>query len=156
MSADELASQFRMTECADAATPSPVSPIVAGEFVALLVTFTLPLTLPVVFGAKVTSTVADCPGAIVVPLVTPPVVIPAPLAVIPKSETLEFPVFFNVNAKVWDLPTVSFPKLRLAGVAVIVRAVVSPVPLTVIVKVLFDALLSIKTVPATYPVTVGA
>lgn len=83
-------------------------------------------------------------------------VIPAPLGVIPESVTPEFPVFFNVTAKVCEPPTVSFPKLKLAGVVVSVRAVVSPVPLTVIVKVLFDALLSIETVPATYPVTVGA
>jgi hypothetical protein len=145
-----------MTECADAATPSPVSAIVAGEFVALLVTFTLPLTLPAVFGANVTSTVAVCPGAIVAPLAPPLVVIPVPLFVTPESRTLLFPVFFNVTAKVCELPTISFPKLKLAGVAVSVRVAVSPVPVTVIVKVLFDALLSIETVPATYPVTVGA
>jgi hypothetical protein len=122
----------------------------------LLATFTLPLTLPAVFGANVTSTVAVCPAAIVAPFVPPLVVIPAPVVVIPESVTLEFPVFFKVTAKVCELPTVSFPKLKLAGVVVIVRVDFSPVPLTVIVKVLFDALLSIETVPATYAVTVGA
>lgn len=142
---------------ADAPTPSPLSPIVVGEFVALLVTLALPVTIPTVFGANVTSTIAVCPGASTVPLFKPLVVIPAPLGVIPESVMLEVPVFFKATAKVCELPTVSFPKLKLAGVAVIVRVVAtSPVPFTPIVHVLFAALLLNKTVPVTYPVTVGA
>ena len=137
------------------ATPSPVNAIVTGEFVALLATFTLPLTLPAVLGAHVTSTVADCPGASVEPLI-PLVVIPAPLMVTPDTVTFELPVFFSSTGSVFELPRTRLPKLILVGVAVIVRVAVTPVPLAVIVNVLFSALLTIETVPATYPVTVGA
>ena len=144
-----LAAQFNVTECLVAATPSPLTTIVAGEFVELLATFTLPLTNPATLGANVTSTVVLCPGAIVVPLVPPVVVIPVPLIVIPESVSDELPVFFSVTGKVFDAPTFSFPKLKLVGVAVIVRVSATPVPLTVMVSVLFDALLTIATLPAT-------
>jgi hypothetical protein len=140
---------------ADSPTPSPLSPIVTGESFALLVTFKLPVTLPTTFGANVTSTIVVCPGASTVPLFPPLAVIPAPLVVIPESVTLEVPVFLNVTAKVCELPTFSFAKLKLAGVAVIVRVSVSPVPLTGTVNVLFDALLAIEMLPVTYPNAVG-
>ena len=127
------------------ARPSPVTTIVAGEFVALLATFTVPLTLPAVFGANVTSIVAVCPGASVVPLPPPLVVIPAPLIVTPENVTLELPVFFSVTASVFELPTMSFPKLKLVGVAVSARVAVTPVPLTVNVNVngVFPPLLNV-------------
>ena len=151
-----LASQLSVTECAVTDNPVPLTASVAGEFVALLATLTLPLTLPAVFGAKVTFTVVFCPGATVVPLTPPLVVIPAPLMVIPESVTLELPVFVSVTGSVFEFPTISFPKLRLAGVAVTARVALTPVPLTVIVSDLFVALLAIVTVPAAYPDTVGA
>ena len=151
-----LATQLSATECAVAAIPSPLITIVTGEFVALLATFTVPLMLPDVFGANVTSTIAFCPGAIVDPLVPPLAVKPAPLIVTPENVTLELPVFFSATAKVFELPTFSVPKLKLAGVAVIVRVAAAPVPLTVIVNVLSTASLAIEMLPATYPVTVGA
>ena len=136
--------------------PSPLTVMVAGELLALLATFTLPLAIPAIFGANVTSNVALCPGAIIVPLTAPVVVSPVPLIVIPESVTLELPVFFNVTDNVFELPKFSFPKLKLVGVVAIVRVSATPVPLTVMVNVLFAALLAIDTLPATYPVTVGA
>jgi hypothetical protein len=78
------------------------------------------------------------------------------MIVTPESVTLELPVFFNITGNVFERPRFSFPKLRLVGVAAIVRVSATPVPLTVIVSVLFVALLTIDTLPATYPVTVGS
>ena len=135
--------------------PSPPTEMVAGEFVALLVTLTLPATAPAVFGAKVTLNVEVCPGAINVPL-TALVVIPAPLMVAPESVTLELPVFLNVTGNVLEWPRFSLPKLRLVGAAAMVRVSATPVPLTVIGSVLFVALLATDTVPATKPDTVGS
>ena len=57
MPAEVLAVQLSSTECVVAAMPSPLTAMVAGEFVALLATFTLPLTVPAVFGANVTFNV---------------------------------------------------------------------------------------------------
>ena len=45
--ADVLAAQFRVTECAIAWTPVPVSVMVEGEFVALLLTVAVPGNVPV-------------------------------------------------------------------------------------------------------------
>jgi hypothetical protein len=151
-----LAAQLSATECAVVPeTPAPLTTIVAGEFVALLATFRLPLTIPAALGANVTFMVALCPAASVAPLTPPLVVIPVPLIVIPDIVTLEFPVFFRVTGKVLELPTLVFPKPKLVGVAVIVLAVVTPVPLIVSVNDLSVALLAIDTLPATYPVVVG-
>jgi hypothetical protein len=55
----------------DAATPVPVSEIVAGEFGALLDTVTEPVKLPAVVGANTALNVALCPAAIVVGVVRP-------------------------------------------------------------------------------------
>ena len=55
----------------DVAAPSPESEIVAGEFVALLVTVTVPGKLPEATGENVASSVADCPGDRIKPAETP-------------------------------------------------------------------------------------
>ena len=56
MSGEVLAVQDSATDAG--ATPVPESEIVAGEFVALLVTVTVPLTPPGVDGSKATTSVA--------------------------------------------------------------------------------------------------
>ena len=43
-------------------TPVPLSEIVSGEFVALLVIVTVPVSPPVVLGAKFTPKEVACPG----------------------------------------------------------------------------------------------
>lgn len=62
-----LASQRNNTECGVGGggeeTPWPLSVTTVGEFVALLLTFTLPLISSAFFGANVTSNVVVCPGA---------------------------------------------------------------------------------------------
>ena len=143
-------------EAVGAVTPFPVTAIAIGV-VELLAILTLPITLPAVFGANETLTVAVWPGAIVDPLAPAPlVVIPAPVIETPESVTTEFPVFFRTTESTFELPTDSVPKLRVVGVAVIIRVAVSPVPLTAIVNILFAALLAMETLLATYPAIVGA
>jgi hypothetical protein len=58
--------------------PVPLREIDAGEVVALLVTMTLPVTLPEAVGAKVTFKVAAFPVARMSPLATPLTLNPGP------------------------------------------------------------------------------
>ena len=53
-----LAVQFKVAECDTAAAPVPESEIMIEELEALLVIVTVPVTLPVDAGAKVTFRVA--------------------------------------------------------------------------------------------------
>jgi len=68
---DALEVQFNATEWEPVCVPSPERVIVAGEFVALLATVTLPGELPAAEGENVASRVADCPGARISPPETP-------------------------------------------------------------------------------------
>ena len=68
---DVLGVQLRATELGAVCVPSPEREIVAGEFVALLATVTLPGKLPAAAGVNVASNVADCPGARIKPAETP-------------------------------------------------------------------------------------
>jgi len=99
--------------------PLPDSAIIAGEFVALLATYTLPVTLPAASGAKATFSVADWLGNKMVPGVMPLALNPVPTGVGVTLEivTFEFPLFVSVALKELVFPTVTFPKLRLAGLA---------------------------------------
>jgi len=96
-------------------TPVPVREIIAGEFVALLITLTLPLTLRATVGANATVSVADWLGAKTVPEVTPLVLNPAPMTVTPEILTFEFPLFVTVVFSELLLPMSTFPKLKLVG-----------------------------------------
>ena len=73
--ADGLAVQVSDTEWEtdweDVAVPPPASEMVAGEFVALLATVTVPGKLPEATGENVASSVADWPGAKIKPTETP-------------------------------------------------------------------------------------
>jgi hypothetical protein len=91
----------------------PETEIVSGEFTALLVIVTLPVTLPEAAGANVTFIVTDAPGLRMSPVEMPLTVKPAPEIVTLEIETLEPPVFFSVTGCVLLLPTFTFPKLRL-------------------------------------------
>jgi hypothetical protein len=96
MTEDVLAVQLKLTECA-CATPVPVRVIVAGEFEALLVTLTLPVALPTTAGAKVTLTLAVCPGDKTSPVTPPPALKPAPETVTFEIVTLKFPMLVRVT-----------------------------------------------------------
>lgn len=152
---DVLASQLNATVYV-AETPVPLSAIVVGEFVALLVIVTLPVICAALVGAKVTSSVAVCPGAMVAPLRPLPTVMPVPVAVIPEIVTLELPVFVRLTASISLLPTASFPKLRLVGDAEIVRVSAIAVPLMLNVNTVAPELLLSVTIPVSVPVVVGA
>ena len=71
LTVEVLAVQVRVTECETGCTPVPVSVIVAGELVALLVTVTLPGSDPALAGVKVTFNVAVAPAATIWPEETP-------------------------------------------------------------------------------------
>ena len=172
-----LGSQLKNTECAtpgEFAAPGELTPpgeldvgetavpftvITVGEFVALLLMFTLPLTSPsrpTLFGAKVTFSVAVCPGAIVDPL-RPLLMLltPRPAMDTPEIVTFELPVFLRVTGRFCVLPTTWFPKFRVAGHAEIVRAPWSPVPLALSVNSVAPELLLSVIVPLSAPIAVG-
>jgi hypothetical protein len=101
-----------------ACAPVPDREIVAGEFVALLVSVAVPVTLPVADGANVTFKVADCPGVSVVPVDTPLTLNPAPETETFEIETFELPEFFTVIGRELLEPVFTLPKLKLLGEAV--------------------------------------
>jgi hypothetical protein len=88
-----------------------------GEFVALLVTDALPVTLPVAAGAKVTFNVAVCPGVRIVPADTPLELKPAPEMLVFEIVTLELPEFVSVTGRVLLARVFMSPKLKLVGLA---------------------------------------
>jgi hypothetical protein len=98
-------------------TPLPVRPICAGEFVALLLTNTLPLTDPVAVGAKFTPNAVLCPAP-KLNGVKPLMVKPAPVTLPPETVTLAFPVLVSVTVWLLLVLTFTFPKLKLLGLAV--------------------------------------
>jgi len=91
----------------------PENEIVSGEFEALLVIVTLPVTLPEAAGANITFIVTDAPGLRMSPVEIPFTLKPAPEIVTLEMETLEPPVFVSVTDCVLLLLTFTFPKLRL-------------------------------------------
>lgn len=105
-------------------TPVPVIEIVAGELVALLATVTLPVTLPVDVGAKVTFKAAVCPGARTVPEDTLRALNSAPEVLTPEIVTLELPEFVRVTPRVLVAPVSILPKPKLVGLALSERVAV--------------------------------
>jgi|SRR5580704_3844096 hypothetical protein len=67
----QLSNTDGATEGETADAPVPEKVMVAGEFVALLASVTLPGKLPAVGGVKVASNFADCPGVRIKPAETP-------------------------------------------------------------------------------------
>ena len=151
-----LAFQFSDTVCCCAATPVPETLIVAGEFVALLVIETEPVTAPAVVGANVTVTVTDWFGFSDSPAVTPLTVNPAAVTFTAEIDTLALPVLVNETLSELLLPSFTLPKLRLVPLRLRVRVAATPVPLSAIESVGFCALLVIVTEPETDPAAVGA
>ena len=133
----------------------PDNATVAGEFVALLVTVTLPLTLPAAAGANAISSATDWLGVRAVPAVTPLALNPAPVTVTLDIVTFEFPLFVSVTLAEPLLPTLMLPKFRLAGLAPSRRVSVTPVPLRLTVTGVLEALLVIVRLPDALPAEVG-
>ena len=101
--------------CCTGCTPEPVNAILAGEFVALLETLTLPVALPALLGAKVTFNVAVCPAEIINPEDTPLTLKPGPDWLTLEIVTLELPVLVIVTESILLVLTFTLPKLRLDG-----------------------------------------
>jgi hypothetical protein len=89
--------------------------IVIGEFVALLVTVTLPDTATVDAGVNVMLRVAVFPAASIKPVETPLGLKPAPAILTFEIVTFEFPAFVSVTLRTLLLPILTFPKLRLVA-----------------------------------------
>ena len=98
-------------------TPTPVRATDVGEFVALLATDALPVTLPEVDGEKLTLKVALCPGLRMVPADTPLSLKPAPETLTLEIVTLELPEFVSVTGRVLLVPVFTLPKFKLDGLA---------------------------------------
>lgn len=95
----------------------PDREIEAGELVALLVTLIPPDTLPATAGAKTTFSVTDWFGVKVVPALSPLALNLAPVGVTLAIVTFEFPSLVKVTLNVLLLPSFTFPKLKLVGLA---------------------------------------
>ena len=137
-------------------TPAPVREIVAGEFVALLTTVTLPERLPVEVGAKVTLKDVDCPGARLKGSAIPVVLNPAPFSPICEMETLEVPLLEIVTLFMALDPVATLPKLSDVGDAESSSVVAVPVPARGTTSDEFGALLISVMLPEAVPAEAGA
>src|SRR5438445_5505305 len=107
--------------------------MVRGEPGALLVMEAVPLALPVADGANCAVKVVFCPAASVSGRDKPLMLNPVPEALAAERVTLAVPELVNVTVCDPLLPTRTFPKLTLAGLAASLPCI--PVPLRVIVTV---------------------
>ena len=135
--------------------PSPKREIVAGEFVALLATVTLPDKLPAATGEKVASNFADCPGARIRPAEIPVSEYRVPETLTFDTVTLEFPAFVKVTLSMLLFPTVTFPKFRLEVLAVRSAVAAAPVPVNVTVVGELETSLITDTIPDKAPGAFG-
>src|ERR1700694_1301222 len=86
-------------------TPTPLREIVAGEFVALLSTDTLPVTLPEAVAVNAGFSAMDWLGVRTVAEVTPVALNPASATVTLEIVTFELPLFVSVMLHAPVLPT---------------------------------------------------
>ena len=124
---DLLGTHVNPTVCCLVATPAPVAVSVDGELVALLLTFNEVEVEPLDLGLKFTLTEIVCPAAIVLGRVkllsvNSGFVVVAAEIVIGDDPALIVAVFVEVD------PTVTLPKLKLAGETVRVFPVFVALP----------------------------
>jgi len=137
-------------------TPVPLREIVKGEFVALLVTVTVPANVPVALGANFTLSDVDCPGERVSGTVGLVRVKPAPLSVICEIVTLEFPVLETDTFSVALEPVFTLPKPKDVEEAESCKVEATPVPLRAMEVGAFGALLTRVRLPEKVPAEAGA
>jgi hypothetical protein len=153
---ETLAVQLSEAECAAGCCADvPESAMVAGEFVALLATVTLPARLPGAAGENVTFNVANCPGVRIKPAETPLTLKLGPARLTLEIVTFELPVFESVTLMVLFAPVDTDPKLRLAELAFSRVAAATAVPLSATLDGEPDALLITETVPEAAPTVLG-
>jgi hypothetical protein len=152
---DVLGVQLRATDGLAVCTPAPDRAIVAGEFVALLATVTLPGKLPAAVGVNVASNVAVCPGVRIKPAETPLIEKEAPEALTFDTVTLELPAFVRVTLNELLFPITTFPKLKLGALEV--RSAVAPIPVPLSETVLgeLERSLMTETLPDKAPAAFG-
>ena len=81
---------------------------------------------------------------------------PAPETFTCEIVTLELPLLVKTTVCALELPTATFPKLKLVGLAESKNVGTKPVPLRAIVTGEFVALLATDTLPVTLPADAGA
>lgn len=150
-----LAVHDRDTECATACVPVPESEMLIGEFVALLVTVTVPDTVAADAGANATLSVAVCPAPIICPAITPDALNPVPVAPTVPIVTVELPLFVSVTVCELLLPTATLGNVRLDVLALSICVEATPVPDNGIARGELAALLTSDTDPETAPAVVG-
>lgn len=129
--------------------------MVAGEFVALLATVTLPDKLPAARGENVASRVADCPGVRINPAETPLVEYRAPARVTFDTVILEFPEFVKITLNALLFPIATFPKFKLDALVVSCAVAAIPIPLKDTVLGELEMSLRMETFPDIAPATFG-
>jgi len=91
----------------------PDRAIVAGEFVALMPTVTLPKTEPVAAGVNVTFKIALWPEFKIVPAEMPLAPKPGPEMLVLEIVMLDLVEFVKVSPRVVLLPTITLPKFKM-------------------------------------------
>jgi hypothetical protein len=137
-----------------AASPVPLSAMANGEFGALLVKLTEPVTAPAAVGANTALNVAEPPAAMFNGAVMPVVLKPVPVVVTAEIVTVAVPPFVKLIVCELFVPVTTLPKAALEGVAVSCGCVAVPLRAMVIGEP--GALLTIETLPLALPADVGA
>jgi hypothetical protein len=135
--------------------PVPLTATDGAVLVALLTTVTVPLSVPVVFGANTICIVAVCPAASVAPLIPLVTLYADPLILTPEIVTLEFPVLIRATARVVLSPTVSLPKFSFDVDDTRLLVEPEPVPLRPMVTRAIPLLFFRVRLPAKLPDVVG-
>ncbi len=135
-------------------TPVPESKTLAGELVAVLTTDTLPEALPATVGAKVAVKLVVWPAVKARGSESPLMLNPLPFTVACETVTLPVPVLVRVTFWLALLPNVTFPRFRVAGVAL--SRSVTPIPESETTAGELVAVLTTETLPEALPATAGA
>ncbi len=122
--------------------------------VALLVSVSIPVSVPAATGLYVTVKFTVCPAANDAGTVRPVTVTPVPVYDILVIDADSAPVFSSFTVCVCSLPTATSPKVIAAGVAVS-AAPVTPVPLRATSEGELAALLAIVIIPVSLAPVVG-
>lgn len=121
----------------------------------MLVTVTVPLSVPAALGLKTTLKVKVWFGMSVTGVLAPLRLKPVPLSLICEICTFPLPVSVMVTGRVDELPTFTFPNAKLVVLNDSVRVCATPVPLRETVAAEFGALLIIDMLPVTDPAEAG-
>jgi len=124
-------------------------------FAPLEVMLTLPLAAPPAVGANSTVNDVLCPAFNVTGTVKPPRLNPLPLAVAAEMVRVDPPEFVSVPERDFEVPVCTLPKLKLEGFGDSWPCA-TPVPDKATVRLGFDALEVMLTLPLAAPLAVGA